>query len=182
MLALAESLSFPDIPRLFRPRELGHWSQAPALFVTCDGWQEESDNEVSEPLWLSGSFLPITQHLISSWSGALFDHRYSALWGTAKSGNGLMLSARVSLKPDFPFSTRLSNWRWPWCLHVWRPVWQSGVCLRPFSLSRHARWPLWAGKRGLRVKVANLEFWWILEAFYPKFPNQLGSWKCRGSQ
>lgn len=35
MLALAKALSFPDIPRPSQPRELGQWSQAPALLVTC---------------------------------------------------------------------------------------------------------------------------------------------------
>lgn len=105
MLALAKSLPFPDIPRLSRPRELGQRSQAPALFVTCGGWQEESDKEVSKPLWPLGVFLSIAQHLTSLWSGALFDHQHSALWGAATSGKGVMLSARVSLKSDFPFST-----------------------------------------------------------------------------
>lgn len=69
MLALAKSVPFPDIPRLSWPQECGWWSQAPALIVTCGGWQEDSDNEVGEPLWPLGSFLPITQRLVSLGSG-----------------------------------------------------------------------------------------------------------------
>lgn len=111
---LGKPLSFPDIPRLSWPQERGQRGRAPALCVACGGWQEGSDHEAGGPPWLSGSRLPITQHLVSRWSGALSDHQHTALWGAAKSGAGLMLSARTRLKFDFPLSTShtcLSNGR-----------------------------------------------------------------------
>lgn len=123
MLALAKSPFLPDIPQLSQARELGRWSQAPVLFVTCSGWQEESDNEVREPPW--DSFLPITRHLISFWS-VLYLTTNTALFASsvsARSGQGL--GTRRSLKFDFSFSSFLmclSNWRWHSCSHVWLPV------------------------------------------------------------
>ena len=68
MLALAKSPFLPDIPQLSQARELGRWSQAPVLFVTCSGWQEESDNEVREPPWTPSS----QSHAISFPSGVCF--------------------------------------------------------------------------------------------------------------
>lgn len=106
MLALAKSLSFPDIPRLSWPQERGRWSQAPAPFAACGGWRGESDKGASEPPWPPGSFLPIKQRWVAWRRGALSDHqRRAALWGASKSGRGLVLSARARLKSDFPLST-----------------------------------------------------------------------------
>ena len=100
MLALAKSLSFPDIPRLSWPQERGWWSQAPAQMAAGGGWQEKSDNEVSEPPWPLGSFLPITQGSVAWRSGALSDHQHRP-----GSLGSCEVSARTSLKPDSPFST-----------------------------------------------------------------------------
>lgn len=61
MLALAKTLSFPDIPQPSWPRELGQWSRAPALLVMCGvvGRKNQIMKLVSL-LGLPGSFLPIT--------------------------------------------------------------------------------------------------------------------------
>lgn len=90
MLALAKSPSFPDIPQLSQAWECGQGSQAPVLFLTCSGWQEDSDNEVREPPWPLDSFLPIPQRLLSFWS-VLHLTTNTVLFGStksAKSGKG----------------------------------------------------------------------------------------------
>ena len=63
---------------------------SPACNVRC-GWQEESDHEVSEPPWPSGSFLPITQDLTLFLSLIFSDHQHGALCEQQirKSGQGL---------------------------------------------------------------------------------------------
>lgn len=45
LLALAQPLSFPDIPWLSWPQERRQRGRAPALCVACGGWQEGPDHE-----------------------------------------------------------------------------------------------------------------------------------------
>lgn len=134
MLALAKTLSFPDIPRPSWPP--GAWpvepGSSPACNVRC-GWQEESDLEVTEPPRPSGSFLPITQHLTLFWSLIFSDHQHSALCWAANPQiwSGLMLGARAGMKFNFPFATFLWDCQTEMTLHV---LWlKFGVLLRPFS-------------------------------------------------
>lgn len=131
---LGKSLSFPDIPR--PPWPPGAWPVEPGSSPVCNvrgGWQEESDHEVSEPPWPSGSFFPITQDLTLFWS-------LSFLWPPTRCPvrvvnpqiwSGLMLGARAGVKFNFPFATFLWDCQTEMTLHV---LWlKFGVLLRPLS-------------------------------------------------
>ena len=163
MLALAKTLSFPDIPRPSWPP--GAWPMEPGSSPACNvrcGWQEESDLEVTEPPRPSGSFLPITQHLTLFWSLIFSDHQHGALWEQQihKSGQGLCWApGRVwSLTSHLPLSRGIVKLRWPFMFYDWSLVffWD----LFPF-FQTHEVWPLWAGK--LCIKSVNREFRWVLK-------------------
>lgn len=178
MLALAKTLSFPDIPQPSWPP--GAWpvepGSSPACNVRC-GWQEESDHEVSEPPWPSGSFLPITQDLTLFSSLIFSDHQHGALCEQQirKSGQGLCWApGRVwSLTSHLPLSPGIVKLGWPFMFYDWSLVlfWD----LFPF-FQTHEVWPLWAGK--LCVNPVNREFRWILKALDPKFSN----WEFKGEK
>ena len=139
MLALAKTLSFPDIPQPSWPP--GAWpvepGSSPACNVRC-GWQEESDHEVSEPPWPSGSFLPITQDLTLFLSLIFSDHQHGALCEQQirKSGQGLCWApGRVwSLTSHLSLSPGIVKLGWPFSM---TEVWCSSEI--SFLSSRHMR-------------------------------------------
>ena len=181
MLALAKALSFPDIPQLSWPWELGQRSQALALLVVCSvAGRKKSDHEVSEPPWPSGSFLPITQHSILFWSHTFSDHQRSALWEQQirKSGQGLMLGSRESVRLTFPFATSSCVCQTKMTLHVLcqTEAWYSSK--DPFLSSSHVRCdPCDLISSVLTQLIENSgKFWKHL------IPNSLINWGVKGEQ
>lgn len=79
MLALAKFTCFPDRPLHPSP---GSWARGTELqpVATCGVWQEESDNEVTEPpLVLGTSSFQLLKNFGFMGSGAFFDHQGSVL-------------------------------------------------------------------------------------------------------
>lgn len=108
---------------------LGAWPGEPGSSLLCNmQWLEESNNEVSEPLWPPASFLPFIWTLNFSWKRAILDHQCSVLWEQriCKVYNGLTVCVRWTVKFYFSFSSLqvcLWKWRWPSDPCVWLSVW-----------------------------------------------------------